>query len=270
MTQQHFIDAARMRKRLAWGGFWTGFALGGFFDGILLHQILQWHHLLAGVGPSGTVPDLRYQILADGVFHLVHYVFMVLGLWLIWSTRAGLAANGAGRDIIAWALIGFGSWHIIDAVVSHWMLQLHRIRMDVDNPLLWDLIWLVPFGIVTLAIGIWMLRRGSGDGAGPNGGRMAASLSLAVMVAGPIAALPPTDLLDDGMTLALFRPGLSFTDIAAATDAVGGSLVWSDASQGVWLIALGEGARPAALYRHGALMVSNGSVAVGCLSWMEI
>jgi uncharacterized membrane protein len=24
-----------------------GFALGGFFDGILLHQILQWHHLLS-------------------------------------------------------------------------------------------------------------------------------------------------------------------------------------------------------------------------------
>lgn len=35
-----------------WGAA-LGFALGGFFDGILLHQILQWHHLLSlGAGAS--------------------------------------------------------------------------------------------------------------------------------------------------------------------------------------------------------------------------
>jgi uncharacterized membrane protein len=269
MTHQHSTDAPQRRRRLAWGGFWIGFALGGFFDGILLHQILQWHHLLAGVAPSDTVPDLRFQVLADGVFHVAHYVLMVLGLWLVWSARAGLAADGAGRRMIAWALIGFGAWHIIDAVVVHWVLQLHRIRMDVENPLLWDLIWLVPFGLVTLAIGVWMLRRETGDGVGSRGRRTAASLSLVALVAGPVALLPPGDLADDGMTLAVFRPGLSFADVVAAADAVGGSLVWSDASQGVWLIALGDGARPATLYRHGALMVSNGPVAVGCLSWME-
>lgn len=37
-----------------------GIALGGFFDGILLHQILQWHHLLNLV-PG--VDDLRAQVL---------------------------------------------------------------------------------------------------------------------------------------------------------------------------------------------------------------
>ncbi len=29
------------RRRLAWAGAIIGFALGGFFDGILLHQVLQ-------------------------------------------------------------------------------------------------------------------------------------------------------------------------------------------------------------------------------------
>ena len=43
-----------------------GFALGGFFDGVLLHQILQWHHLLSLV-PG--MDDLRLQILWDGYFH---------------------------------------------------------------------------------------------------------------------------------------------------------------------------------------------------------
>jgi uncharacterized membrane protein len=27
-------------------GVWLGIGLGGFVDGIVLHQILQWHHML--------------------------------------------------------------------------------------------------------------------------------------------------------------------------------------------------------------------------------
>lgn len=40
-------------RRLAWAGAIIGFALGGFFDGILLHQVLQWHHLFSLV--SGDI-----------------------------------------------------------------------------------------------------------------------------------------------------------------------------------------------------------------------
>src|SRR5690606_10212012 len=53
-----------------------GFALGGFFDGILLHQVLQWHHLLATV-QGALFQDLRVQILADGLFHALMYVIAV-------------------------------------------------------------------------------------------------------------------------------------------------------------------------------------------------
>ena len=57
---------ARSAARSAWMR-WSGllgFALGGFFDGILLHQILQWHHLLSLV--PGMV-DLRVQICGTGI-----------------------------------------------------------------------------------------------------------------------------------------------------------------------------------------------------------
>jgi len=50
-----------------------GFAIGGFFDGILLHQVLQWHHLLSGL-QGGRFDDLRFQIMADGLFHLLMYL----------------------------------------------------------------------------------------------------------------------------------------------------------------------------------------------------
>lgn len=40
---------ATFRRRAALAGGLLGFALGGFFDGILLHQVLQWHHLAFGL-----------------------------------------------------------------------------------------------------------------------------------------------------------------------------------------------------------------------------
>lgn len=64
---------------------------GGFFDGILLHQVLQWHHLLSAV-ESEAVRDLRVQVLADGLFHVVKYVVAAVGLWLLWAARREIAA----------------------------------------------------------------------------------------------------------------------------------------------------------------------------------
>ena len=52
-----------------------GFALGGFFDGIVLHQVLQWHHLLSAVDAPGLAEwfrqagfdDCTYELLLGGV-----------------------------------------------------------------------------------------------------------------------------------------------------------------------------------------------------------
>ncbi len=57
-------------------GWLLGFALGGFFDGILLHQILQWHHLLSALERR----DLRFQVAADGYFDDPMYVIAVASL----------------------------------------------------------------------------------------------------------------------------------------------------------------------------------------------
>jgi uncharacterized membrane protein len=35
-------------------GVLLGAGLGGFMDGILLHQILQWHHMATSAGESAT------------------------------------------------------------------------------------------------------------------------------------------------------------------------------------------------------------------------
>jgi uncharacterized membrane protein len=47
-------------------GLLMGIGLGGFVDGILLHQILQWHHMLTSTGdyPSNTIAGLEANTLA--------------------------------------------------------------------------------------------------------------------------------------------------------------------------------------------------------------
>nr|WP_314623119.1 DUF2243 domain-containing protein [uncultured Noviherbaspirillum sp.] len=55
------MSPALAPRRLRWAGDLIGIALGGFFDGILLHQVLQWHHLLSLVD-SPVLRDIRAQI----------------------------------------------------------------------------------------------------------------------------------------------------------------------------------------------------------------
>jgi uncharacterized membrane protein len=71
-------------------------AIGGFFDGILLHQVLQWHHFLSGVADP-RVQDIRVQILADGLFHVAMYIIGAVGLYLLWRARRDLTAPIPGR-----------------------------------------------------------------------------------------------------------------------------------------------------------------------------
>ncbi|OYD84702.1 DUF2243 domain-containing protein [Azospirillum brasilense] len=257
---------ARATAGFPWAGYLLGFALGGFFDGILLHQVLQWHHLLSAV-ESSAVQDIRVQILADGLFHAAMYLVAAGGLWALWRSRRRFAEPGADRLLFANALIGFGVWHILDGVLSHWILGIHRIRMDSATPLLWDLLWFVVFGVAVVAVG-WRLRRGGGAGGGGAGGGRAApvALTLAVLISGPVAALPPPGVTT---VMVLFKPGTTVPDVFAAVAAVDGRTVWQDPSGQFWAIDLGEKGNPRALYRHGALLVSNTLLPTGCLDWFR-
>ena len=75
-------------NRIGWGvgagSVLLGLGLGGFFDGIILHQILQWHHMLSAIEPVDTVRGLEINTLGDGLFHLGTYSFTVVGLVLLW------------------------------------------------------------------------------------------------------------------------------------------------------------------------------------------
>ena len=149
--------------RLALAGGIIGFGLGGFFDGILLHQVLQRHHPFSPV-PGEIRRDIRMQILMDGLFHVLHYVIALAGLWPLWRGRAEFKGSGADLRLLGAVLLGFSLWQFVDIVLFHWVLAIHRIRVGVANPLAYDLGWLAVFGATTLLAGLWLRSRSITDG----------------------------------------------------------------------------------------------------------
>ena len=141
-------------------GILLGLGLGGFFDGIVLHQILQWHHLLTSAGvPADSVDHLRINTLADGLFHAATYVFVVAGLIVLWRAAHRPHPRWSYRLLAGTMLIGFGAFNLVEGTINHHLLQLHHVNETVprDQWLWWDLGFLA-WGAL-MVIGGWALVR---------------------------------------------------------------------------------------------------------------
>lgn len=132
--------------------------LAGFVDGILLHEILQWHHMFTSIRPATNLSNLEANTLADGLFHLGTWTLSVIGLLLLW--RAG------GRSDIAWSskifggslLLGAGLFDLIEGLIDHQILGIHHVKPG-PNQLAWDIGFLTLGAILALA-GWVILRSG--------------------------------------------------------------------------------------------------------------
>jgi uncharacterized membrane protein len=136
-----------------------GVGLGGFVDGIVFHQILQWHHMLTDRGfPPNTVENLEDNTLADGLFHGLTWVAVALGLFVLWRrARDDWSWAESGRALVGWMLVGWGLFNLVEGVIDHHILTIHHVRDDVSDPLPWDLGFL-GLGLVLVAVGLVLAR----------------------------------------------------------------------------------------------------------------
>ncbi len=135
----------------------TGFGLGAFLDGIVLHQVLQWHHLVVARVPADDLAGLEANTLWDGVFHLVSWLVVIAGL--VWTARSRAALRPVPwRSLTGALLVGWGVFNITDQVLFHLLLEAHHIRM-VEDYQLYD--WgYTAIGAVLVAAGLRLVRRG--------------------------------------------------------------------------------------------------------------
>ena len=150
-------ETSNRQSPLITAGIVLGIGLGGFFDGIVLHQILQWHHMLSNVRPLTTISNIDLNMVWDGLFHAFDWVMTVIGIVLLW--RAG------GRDDVRWSsktffaslLIGFGLFNLVEGLIDHQILGIHHVKPG-PNQLAWDLGFLA-LGALLVAIGWIMIQQ---------------------------------------------------------------------------------------------------------------
>jgi len=145
-----------------------GVGLGGFVDGILLHQVLQWHHMLSSSAtanidiatyPVTTVHGLEMNTLWDGLFHTVTWLSVLAGLGILYARMTSSPGRvWASRKLWGWILAGWGIFNVVEGVVDHHILGIHHV-ISGEYQTVADVSFLA-VGVMLVIVG-WLLQRGA-------------------------------------------------------------------------------------------------------------
>ncbi|WP_225834572.1 DUF2243 domain-containing protein [Streptomyces sp. NK08204] len=149
-------------------GIVLGVGMGGFADGILLHQLLQWHHMLSSTNHDRigvkyydphTVSGLEMNTLWDGIFHTTCWISVLLGLAMLYArvTRNRLRV-WTSRVLWGWMLVGWGLFNLVEGVLDHHVLGIHHVHGG-PYQVWWDVAFLV-LGALLVAGGYLLQRSG--------------------------------------------------------------------------------------------------------------
>jgi uncharacterized membrane protein len=146
-------------------GIFLGLGLGGFFDGIVFHQVLQWHHMFTSAGyPANNLGNLKFNVMWDGVFHISTYIFTATGMTILWSRALKLHDPWSGKMLVGTILMGFGIFNLVEGIIDHEILGIHHVNETVPPSqwIYWDVGFLV-WGALMLMAGWFLLQAGKQD-----------------------------------------------------------------------------------------------------------
>lgn len=143
-------------------GVALGMGMGGFFDGIVFHQILQLHNMLSARIPTDTLVGAKVNMVWDGVFHAAVWLLTALGIGLLWRAARQSDALMSGRALVRALLLGWGVFNVVEGLVDHHLLDLHHV-VQAHGPSVWDAGFLA-WGVAMILAGHALLRVASRQG----------------------------------------------------------------------------------------------------------
>lgn len=143
--------------RLLPAGTVLGFGLGGFADGIVLHQIMQWHNMGSAVLPPTTMPAMSQNMVWDGFFHLGTWLVTFVGVWMLW--RQGERSAPSAQNFSGQLLFGWGAFNLIEGTIDHHLLGIHHVRDLPYHVPAYDWMFLAVAGVGFVLVG-WLLGAG--------------------------------------------------------------------------------------------------------------
>jgi uncharacterized membrane protein len=82
--------------------------------------------MLASAGyPQDTVPNLKFSTLWDGIFHAFTYMFVVIGLVLLWRQAHRGHLWWSSKLLVGSMLLGFGFFNVVEGIVDHHLLGIY-------------------------------------------------------------------------------------------------------------------------------------------------
>jgi uncharacterized membrane protein len=147
----------KRRGPLVGAGLILGIGLGGFIDGIVLHQILQWHNMLSSVAPPIDLVTMKYNMMWDGLFHALTWAMCAGGVALLFRAGRNADVPWSGRLLFGAMLGGWGLFYFVEGLVDHQLLGLHHVHPGSAQAA-WDLGFLLLGGIGFMLLGYLVAR----------------------------------------------------------------------------------------------------------------
>ncbi|HEY9879275.1 MAG TPA: DUF2243 domain-containing protein [Leptolyngbyaceae cyanobacterium] len=149
--------AAEQTRKGIIAGILIGIGMGGFVDGIVLHQILQWHNMISNVLPPETVENMSINMVWDGIFHAFDWTMTLIGVFLLWSAAYHRNPIPSLKQFVGTLILGMGIFNLVEGIIDHHILALHYVR-QVPNYDLYNFSFLAIGGVLFILIG-WLLMR---------------------------------------------------------------------------------------------------------------
>jgi uncharacterized membrane protein len=140
-------------------GIVLGVGLGGFADGIVLHQIAQWHNMGSAVLPPVTLEAMSRNMVWDGLFHLAMWIVTLIGVSMLWQSARSRTAPRSAAVFVGELLVGWGGFNLVEGVIDHHLLALHHVRDMPAHVPIYDWLFLAIAGVGVLAVGGMLMRR---------------------------------------------------------------------------------------------------------------
>ena len=140
-------------------GILLGIGLGGFVDGIVLHQVLQWHNMVSNWYPPTTMETMSFNMVWDGIFHVFVWIVTLIGALLLWSAAFHCDVIPSLQTFVGQLVLGWGLFNLVEGIINHQILAVHYVR-QVPNYTVYNLTFLAVGGVLFIVAGWALMRAG--------------------------------------------------------------------------------------------------------------
>ena len=135
-----------------------GIGMGGFIDGIVLHQILQVHEMLSNKIPATEYIGKSINMFWDGIFHAFCFIVVMIGIVLLWKLLMRQEVNRSGKLLSGGLLTGWALFNIVEGIIDHQLLKLHNVIELAHNHDVANYSFL-GFSVIMLVVGYSLIRK---------------------------------------------------------------------------------------------------------------